>query len=68
MVLIVMGVPPLSMVGRHETATNMLLLAASIARSEPSRASFWVGAVWLVEILGEGGEKGIGQNDHFVMV
>src|SRR5215211_7874847 len=31
MVLIVMGVPPLSMVGRHETATNMLLLAAGIA-------------------------------------
>ena len=50
MVLIVMGVPPLSMVGRHETATNMLLLAAGIARSEPSRASFGVGAVWLVEI------------------
>jgi hypothetical protein len=27
-----------------------------------------VAALWLVEILGEGGEEGIGQNDHFVMV
>jgi hypothetical protein len=27
-VLIVMGVPPLSMVGRHETATNLLLIPA----------------------------------------
>ena len=68
MVLMVMGVPPLSMVGRHETATNLLLLAAGIARSEPPWTSFGVAALWLVGILGEGGEEGIGQNDHFMVV
>ena len=25
-------------------------------------------ALWLVGILGEGGEEGIGQNDHFMVV
>jgi hypothetical protein len=64
MVLIVMGVPPFSMVGRHETATNLLLILSDIARREPPLGlpnSF-------VEILREGREKGIGQNDHFVVV
>ena len=39
-----------------------------IARSEPAWTSFGVVALSLVEILGEGGEKGIGQYDHFVIV
>jgi hypothetical protein len=46
----------------------LLIPCRYIARSEPPRASFGVAALSLGEILGEGGEEGIGQNDHFVMV
>ena len=67
MVLMVMGVPPFSMVGRHETATLAAHTCGYIALSEPPWTSFGA-ALWLVEILGEGGEEGIGQSDHFVMV
>jgi hypothetical protein len=35
----VMGVPPLSMVGRHETATLATHSCGYISRSEPPRAS-----------------------------
>jgi hypothetical protein len=38
-------VPPFLMVGRYETATNLLLKPASIALSEPPSTSFGVAAV-----------------------
>jgi hypothetical protein len=67
MVFMVMGLPPFSMVGRHETATLATHACWYISRSEPPWASLGA-ALQLVEILGEGGEEGIGQSDHFVMV
>ena len=46
MVFMVIGVPPFSMVGRYETATNLLLKPCGyIALSEPPWTSFGVAAV-----------------------
>ena len=67
MVFMMMGVPPCSMVGRHETATlatHTLRVSLEVNLLRPPMGA----ALWLVEILGEGGKEGIGQSDHFVMV
>ena len=67
MVLMVMGVPPFSMVGRHETAT--IATHALRVSLEVNLLGSPLGLLLsLVEILGEGGEEGIGQSDHLVMV
>jgi hypothetical protein len=57
------------MVGRnygHELATHTLRLSLEV---NFSFCLLWGGySLSLVEILGEEGEEGIGQYDHFVMV
>ena len=68
MVFMVMGLPPFSMVGHHGGHACCSYLAG-IARSELLLLPpLGVATLWLVEILGEEGEEGIGQYDHFVMV
>jgi hypothetical protein len=55
------------MVGRHETAT--IATHALRVSLEVNLLGSPLGLLLsLVEILGEGGEEGIGQSDHFVMV
>jgi hypothetical protein len=65
----VIGVPPFSMGGcnyGHELATHTLRLSLEV---NFSFCLLWGGySLSLVEILGEEGEEGIGQYDHFVMV
>jgi len=66
MVLMVIGVPPLPMVGRHDGHACCSYLGVSL---EVTLLGPPLGLLHsLVEILGEGGEKGIGQSDHFVMI
>jgi hypothetical protein len=68
MVLMVIDVPPLSMVGRYETATNLLVLELWVS-VEVNLFRPPLGLLYsLVEILGEGGEERIGQSDRFAMV
>jgi hypothetical protein len=67
MVLMVMGVPPCSLAGRHETATlatHTLRVSLEVNLFGPPLGLLHSS----VEILGEGGEEGIRQCDHFVMV
>jgi hypothetical protein len=64
----VMGVPPCSLVGRHETAalaTHTLRVSLEVNLFGPPLGLLHSSSI---EILGEGGEEGIGQCDHFVMV
>ena len=58
------------MVGRYETATNLLLISSCEYRSKlTSLFGPPFGLLYfLVEILGEGGKERIGQNDLFAMV
>jgi hypothetical protein len=66
MVLMVMGVPPFSIVGRHDGHACCSYLGVSL---EVNLLGPPLGLLHsLVEILDEGREKGIGQSDHFVMV
>jgi hypothetical protein len=67
MVLMVIGVPPFSMVGRHaghDLAAHILRVSLEVNLLRPPLGLPYS----LVEILGEGGEEGIGQSDRFVMV
>jgi hypothetical protein len=67
MVLMMMGVPPCSMVGRYDGhACCSYLAGISLEVNLLGPPLGWL--LSLGEILGEGGEEGIGQNDHFVMV
>jgi hypothetical protein len=67
MVLMVMGVPPFSMVGRHDGHACCSYLGYRWKWT--SLFGPPLGLLYsLVEILDEGREKGIGQSDHFVMV
>ena len=65
-VLMVMGVPPLSMVGRHDgqawCSYSRISLEVNLLRPPLGLLHSFV------EILREGRGKGIGQNDHFVVV
>jgi hypothetical protein len=66
MVFMVMGVPPFSMVGRHDGHACYSYLRVSL---EVNLIGPPLGLLHsLVEILGEEGVEGIGQYDHFVMV
>jgi hypothetical protein len=66
MVLMVIGVPPFSMVGRHGGHACCSYLRESLKVNLLRPPSGLPHS--LVEILEEGREEGIGQNDHFVMV
>jgi hypothetical protein len=67
MVLMVMGVPPFSMVGRHDghACCSYLRVSLEVNLFGPPLLGLLHS---LVEILGEGGEEGIGQSDQIVMV
>ena len=67
MVLMVMGVPPCSLVRPPRDGHACYSYLAGIARSESLGPPLGL-LHSSVEILGEGGEEGIGQCDHFVMV
>jgi hypothetical protein len=68
MVLMVIGVPPFSMVGRHDGHDCYSCLADISLEVNLLGSPLGLLLLSLVEILGEGGEEGIGQIDHFVMV
>ena len=65
MVLMVIGVPPFSMIGRHDghACCSYLRVLLEVNLLGPPLGLLYS----LVEILGEGGEERIGQSDHFVM-
>jgi hypothetical protein len=66
MVLMVMGVPPFSMVGRFDGHAFCLYVRVSLGVNLFRPPLGWL--LSLVEILGEGREERIGQNNRFMMV